>query len=389
MARKDPIRVVIVDDHEMILQSVVRMLSADERFVVVKTGLTGEAGIDAVRELRPSVLVLDYHLPDMEAPETIRRIREFDPEVKIVTFSGSERPGASYAAMRAGSTAWVRKTRAIHDLRDAITRAVAGEPFINEDLNLLPKLDELVLHYQPVVCLDDGRVAGLEALVRWQHPKRGLLYPDAFLAFAEETGFIAEIDAWVRDQAFAQLASWQEQFPMSPSLWMSVNLSAVDIADAQLLSSIRNSISVAGLSFADVVIEVTESVLLDDNEPTKHFMEKLGELGVGLALDDFGKGFSSVSYLQRFNFDHLKLDISFTSDLPNSLRAMLLVEEFAHVAELMSMTSIAEGIEDVDQLVALRKAGWKYGQGYLFSPAVDPSECEQLLAKPSLFALAI
>jgi EAL domain-containing protein (putative c-di-GMP-specific phosphodiesterase class I) len=376
---RSPIRVVVIDDHEMILQSIVRLITADPRFEVVGTAITASEGIDITTRERPDVLVIDYRLPDMDAPDAIRIVRSLHPDVKIVTFSGSERPGAQYASMRAGSSAWVRKTRAIQELRDAITGVVQGQGFKNEDMEIQPRVDELVVHYQPVIDLQSDRIVGFEALVRWMHPERGLLLPDAFLPQAEETGYVEEIDRFVRASAINQLAIWQRDFPSLTNLWMSVNMSSCDIANPDLCDSIANLIKQAGVAPKDIVVEVTENVLLDDSTKTHEFLNQLSAVGVGLALDDFGTAFSSVSYVRQFPFNLLKLDISFTADLPTSLRSMLLVEEIGHLADSMSMIGIAEGIEREDQRDALRDMGWKYGQGFFFSKALSARDCEQLL----------
>jgi EAL domain-containing protein (putative c-di-GMP-specific phosphodiesterase class I) len=382
------LRVVVIDDHEMILQSVVRLLTADPKISVVGTALTASEGIDIVQNERPDVVVIDYHLPDMDAPQAIPILLDIHPEVKIVTFSGSERPGALYSSIRAGSDAWVRKTRAIQELRNAILHVAVGMPYVNEEMEAQPKLDQLVVHYQPVVDLADGHIVGFEALVRWMHPVQGLLYPDSFLPYAEDTGYIEEIDRWVRNKALSQLAIWQEQFEMEPPLWMSVNISACDISNPDLFGSIADAISDSSVSSHDVVVEVTESVLLDDSDITSDFLLHLKDLGVGLALDDFGTAFSSISYLRRFPFDRLKLDMSFTSELPHSKRSMLLIEEICHMADSMQMMSIAEGIERRDQLTALCDVGWRFGQGYLFSRPVGEADCVALLSGPSLLPAA-
>jgi EAL domain-containing protein (putative c-di-GMP-specific phosphodiesterase class I) len=384
MTDSPAVRVVVIDDHEMILQSVVRLLTADPKIAVVGTALTASAGLEIVSMELPDVVVIDYHLPDMDAPEAIKVLLEIHPLVKVVTFSGSERPGALYASVRAGSNAWVRKTRAIQELRNAILSVAAGEMYANEEMEAQPKLDQLIVHYQPVVALADGRIVGFEALVRWQHPERGLLFPEAFLPYAEDTGFVEEIDRWVRGEAIGQLAKWQPQFPMEPPLWMSVNLSASDIANPDLFKSITLVIDESGVRSTDVVVEVTESVLLDDSAGTADFLLRLKALGIGLALDDFGTAFSSISYLRRFPFDRLKLDMSFTAELPHSSRSMLLIEEICHMAESMKMKGIAEGIERQDQFDALSAAGWEYGQGYLFSRPLASHGCEALFAKASL-----
>jgi EAL domain-containing protein (putative c-di-GMP-specific phosphodiesterase class I) len=380
MSEEPVIRVVVIDDHEMILESMVRLLRDDPQITVVGTALTAEQGIRVTQEERPDIVIIDYSLTDMDAPDAIRILRAVHPEVKVITFSGSDRPGALYASMRAGSSGWVNKTRAIQKLRNAVHDVASGRPVSNEEVESLPPLDQLVLHYQPIVALADGRIVGFEALVRWQHPERGLLSPNAFLPLAQETGFIVEIDRWVWEHAANQLREWQHRFPLTPNLFMSVNMSVTDLSDPGLVESISGIIRHAGIEPVDLVIEVTESVLLDDTEQTMDFFVQLKDLGVRLALDDFGTAFSSLSYVRRFPFDHLKLDISFISELPNSLRAMLLVEEICHLSTSMKMRSIAEGIEQREQADALLAIGCECGQGYLFSPPVSASDCEKLLA---------
>jgi EAL domain-containing protein (putative c-di-GMP-specific phosphodiesterase class I) len=377
---EDPvIRVVLIDDHEMILESMVRLLRDDPQIAVVGTALTAQEGIDVTQVERPDIVIIDYSLTDMDAPDAITLLRTMHPSVKVITLSGSDRPGALYASMRAGSSGWVKKTRAIQELRDAVLNVAAGLPVPSEEFDSLPPLDQLALHYQPIVDLESGRIIGFEALVRWRHPDRGLLHPTAFLPLAHETGFIVEIDRWVWKHAMHQLHEWQRRFPSSPRLFMSVNMSVTDLSDPGLFETISGIVDEAGIDPADLVIEITESVLLDDAEHTIHFLGQLKDLGVGLALDDFGTAFSSLSYVRRFPFDRLKLDISFTSELPQSTRSMLLVEEICHLATSMGMKSIGEGIERQEQADALRDMGCLCGQGYLYSRPLSASGCAELL----------
>jgi EAL domain-containing protein (putative c-di-GMP-specific phosphodiesterase class I) len=380
MNRRKAISVVVVDDHEMILQSIVRVLQEDAHIKVVGTALCALMAIEIIEDLEPDVAILDFTLPDMEASALITHLLTARPDLKIITISGSDRAGAMFTSKRAGSSAWVPKTRAIQELRNAVHAVVVGLPFVNDESHLLPSLEELVVHYQPIVDLADERISGFEALVRWQHPTLGLLYPNAFLPYALETGFIVEIDRWVWAQAAGQLRRWQTRFPTTPSLWMSVNLSAGDIVDETLFESIRSIIDAANIRPADLVIEVTETVLLDDSTQTLDFLNRIKDLGVKLALDDFGTAFSSLSYVRKFPFDHLKLDISFTAELPHSARSTLLVAEICHLASSMDMRSVAEGIEHRDQVVTLREIGCEFGQGYLFARPGTPESCEELLS---------
>ena len=380
MSSEPVIRVVVIDDHEMFLQSVVRLLQEDPQIVVVGTALTAAQGIEITQQFRPDVVIIDYHLPDMDAPGAIKTLREVHPAGKIITFTGAESPGALYASMRAGSSAWVRKTRAIQELRDAVQHVAAGLPVTNDEMESVPPLDQLVVHYQPIFELASERIVGFEALARWQHPERGLLYPDSFLPLAEDTGYVIEIDQWVWEQAALQLRDWQHKYSAPSRMWMSVNMSASDLADPALFETLLGIVTGAGIEPTDLVVEVTESLLLDDTEKTMEFLMRLRDLGVGLALDDFGTAFSSLSYVRRFPFDHLKIDVSFTAQLPHSTRSMLLVESIHHLAMSIGMIEVAEGIEREEQADALRGIGWQYGQGYLFSQPIPGADCEALLA---------
>jgi EAL domain-containing protein (putative c-di-GMP-specific phosphodiesterase class I) len=242
----------------------------------------------------------------------------------------------------------------------------------------LPSLDELVLHFQPIVALEDERIVGFEALVRWLHPVRGLLYPASFLPFAEETGFIVEIDKWCLQQAVGQLKMWQDRFPATLPLWMSVNASVSDLSGEGFIETVSSIVADASLEPGTLIFEITESVLFDDSEPTTRLITQLSDLGVRLALDDFGTAFSSLSYLRRFPFDLLKLDISFIAEVLTSTRTLLLVEEICHLAHSMDVRCIAEGIEHQEQMDVLRSVGCEFGQGYLMSKPLPAQECEQL-----------
>jgi EAL domain-containing protein (putative c-di-GMP-specific phosphodiesterase class I) len=380
MADTGGIRVVVVDDDEIFLESVVRLLVDGPAIEVVGTALTAVDGVAVALSQQPDIVILDYQLPDAEGPNAIRAMKSVMPGGKVITLTGSEVPGGLSRSMRAGSSAWVRKSSAVQDLRDAIRNVEAGRLVANEELQARPQTNQLVLHYQPIVELQSTRIVGFEALVRWQHPDRGLLHPCSFLPIAEETGFITEIDRWAREQATLQLLEWQGRYPGTPALWMSVNLSARDLADDELFDSIAYIVKLSGINPADLVVEITESVLLDERSTTSTFLNRLKDLGVGLSLDDFGTAFSSLSYIQRFPFDHLKIDTSFTAELPHSVRSMLLVEAIHHLAWSVGMVGIAEGIEREEQATALRDIGWTLGQGHFFSPPVPVEACEKLLA---------
>jgi diguanylate cyclase (GGDEF)-like protein/PAS domain S-box-containing protein len=229
--------------------------------------------------------------------------------------------------------------------------------------------NQLRLHYQPVVSLDDEVVVGLEALLRWEHPDRGLVPPDDFVPFAERSGLITGIGAWVMREACRQAAEWRRNEPHRP-LDMSLNVSARQLAQgAGLVQSMRSALDESGLDPTLVVLEVTESALMDDAEAALRVLKELKTLGVRIAIDDFGTGYSSLVYLKRFPVDLLKIDRSFIAGLGLDKDDDAIVRSVIELAHAFGIDAVAEGIETREHLELLQRLGCDFGQGYLWSPA--------------------
>jgi EAL domain-containing protein (putative c-di-GMP-specific phosphodiesterase class I) len=375
----EPIRVLVVDDHAMFAESLVRLLIDDPMITVIGTASTAAEGLARARAENPDIVLMDYSLPDMNGSNATRDLLHTDPQVKVITLTGSDFKGAYQAAISAGSSAWVRKTRAIQDLKEAVHNVHMGNAVHDDELAGLPTIDQLLVYYQPVVDISSERITGFEALVRWQHPTRGILAPSAFLAEAEETGLIIQIGECVRSVAIQQLAVWQHRFPLGQHLSMSVNASASELSQPDFAESIGRAVVATSLDPSDVVLEVTETVLIE-NEAAVSRLHALKSVGVLLGLDDFGTGFSSLSYLQRYPFDIVKIDTSFTAEILHSARTLLLVETMQQLTRSLGLRGVVEGIEQPEQALALMRAGWQFGQGYLYSRAVDAERCDRLLA---------
>jgi EAL domain-containing protein (putative c-di-GMP-specific phosphodiesterase class I) len=242
------------------------------------------------------------------------------------------------------------------DLRGAVTR------------------QEFTVHYQPVVMVESGRVAEVEALVRWQHPERGLLSPDRFIGLAEETGLIVPIGQWVLAEACHRARAWQREFPGQPPLVMSVNLSARQLQQPNLVEEIAAALRESGLDPASLKLEITESVVMQDAPSTLAKLHALKDLGIQLAIDDFGTGYSSLGYLKRFPVDTLKIDRSFVKAIGDDAEDMVIVRAVVEVARSLRLSVTAEGIETAEQLARLRALGCERGQGYYFARplAADP-----------------
>jgi diguanylate cyclase (GGDEF)-like protein len=243
---------------------------------------------------------------------------------------------------------------------------------------------EFVLHYQPVVTLETGRVTGVEALVRWMHPRRGLVGPNEFIGLAEETGVIVRLGSWVLEEACRQAVEWDADGV--PALQMNVNISAVQFASGDLVEQVAEVLATTGLAAERLTLEITESVVMEDVEAAVVSMTRLRQLGIQLSLDDFGQGYSSLSSLKRFPLDTVKIDRSFVDGLVASAEDQAIVRSVVMLAREMHMTVTAEGIESNEQLEAVRRLGCNEAQGYLFSAPL-PGVGINAAASPAVAAL--
>jgi len=245
--------------------------------------------------------------------------------------------------------------------------------------DLGPAIDagQLVLHYQPIVDLPSGRTIGAEALVRWQHPQRGLLGPGAFIALAEDTGDIVPLGRWVLREACARATTWEDEPGHAP--FVTVNISVAHLRDPSLVDDVRAALDASGLPADRLVVEITESVLAERVEDTLARLSALKALGVRLALDDFGTGFSSLAYLQRFPFDVLKIDKAFVEGVAGTGQGAALARTIVGLANALSLRTVAEGVERADQRETLAALGCDAAQGYLFArPLPAPAFAELL-----------
>ncbi|WP_082012659.1 bifunctional diguanylate cyclase/phosphodiesterase [Belnapia sp. F-4-1] len=242
------------------------------------------------------------------------------------------------------------------------------------DLRLaLQREGELVLHFQPVVRIDGG-LLGFEALLRWRHPRRGMVPPAEFIPLAEESGLIAEIDAWVLRRACAEAARWQGPYHVA------VNLSPARLEGRDLIGAVAAALAEAGLPATRLELEITEAVVLRDSQRTLDLLQQLREMGVRVALDDFGTGYSSLGYLRSFPLDKLKIDRSFVRDLGEAGTAAPILRAIASMAEALGLVTIAEGVETEAQLALLRQLGVAQVQGYLFSRPCPAEAVPALIA---------
>jgi EAL domain-containing protein (putative c-di-GMP-specific phosphodiesterase class I) len=224
--------------------------------------------------------------------------------------------------------------------------------------------NELVVHYQPQVDLADGSLVGVEALVRWQHPERGLVPPGEFIGVAEEIGIIGEIGAWVLAESCRQMAAWQVERLLVPRI--AVNLSPIQLEQADFAATVRAALDAADIGPERVELEVTESTIMRQSTTAAAVLAELRALGIDLALDDFGTGHSSLAQLRHLTLRRLKIDISFVRDIGRDPATETIIRAIIAMAGSLGLETVAEGVEEEHQATFLRDAGCDIGQGYLF-----------------------
>ena len=239
--------------------------------------------------------------------------------------------------------------------------------------------NQMELYYQPLVDLRTREVVGLEALLRWNHPRLGLVSPLEFLPLAEESGLIVPLGRWILNQAASQMARWQQSHVGDESLTMSVNVSGRQLDEPDFVEDVRLALADTGLDPASLVLEITESVLMRDTDTVVRRLHELKSLGVGLAIDDFGTGYSSLGYLKSFPVDILKVDRSFVSDISCKSRDASLAETVVRMGATLDLRTVAEGVELEAQADQLEALGCNVGQGFLFAKPLPASACEDFL----------
>ncbi|RCX30295.1 EAL domain-containing protein [Thioalbus denitrificans] len=237
-------------------------------------------------------------------------------------------------------------------------------------------------YYQAIVSLETGEIAGLEVLIRWNHPVRGLVSPDEFIGVMEETGLIVPIGLWIFEEACQALLRFQESLPhgrKGPPLYMSINTSSRQFLDQNFIGRIGSVVYDSGVDPRHVVVEITERVLMQDPDRAAIALDKLKELGLRVAVDDFGTGYSSLNYLHRFPIDVLKVDRSFVSSMLLNRKSQGIVRALTELAQINHMEVIAEGIDHRDQINLLQDYGCRYGQGFLFTRPMSEAQMSPLL----------
>lgn len=358
------------------LRSVLRELDTPARlggdeFVIAASGISCAADAEGLAErvldcFRPVAHVLGYNLRINASIGISLYPGDGDTPVALLQAADT----AMYQAKKKGRGQYRLFS---HDLSMAADRWHT----LSSDLHGACDRGEFVLHYQPQFSLDKSTITGLEALLRWQHPTEGMIEPGLFIPLLEEHGQMVEVGRWVLRTACLQNAAWQAQGLRK--VRVAVNLSAQQFYRCDIVGAVRDALSESGLEAKWLELELTESLTLDDNEAVLKTMKDLKALGVQLSLDDFGTGWSSLSYLKRFPLDRIKIDRSFVRDIVNDSSTAAIVHSILDLARQLGLDCVAEGVETVDQLDHLRHEQCAEIQGFLLSKAIHPDGIANLL----------
>jgi diguanylate cyclase (GGDEF)-like protein len=270
--------------------------------------------------------------------------------------------------------------RGRYEVFDQVMRARAVERLqLENELRRAIGRDELRVHYQPIVSLESGHVVAFEALVRWQHPRRGLIAPADFIPTAEESGTIESLGRWVLECACRQAAEWHAARPDGFPVGMSVNLSARQVSQPDLPDMVAEMLTSTGLEPSSLSLEITESALVEESEAPVQNLTALREMGVRLVIDDFGTGYSSLAYLRRFPLDAIKIDRSFVEGLGVERDSAAIVDALVAMARALSLGVIAEGVETAMQIEELKRLGCRQAQGFFFATPLPAPQVQELM----------
>ncbi|MEM9509628.1 MAG: EAL domain-containing protein, partial [Cyanobacteria bacterium P01_E01_bin.35] len=356
-------------------QGIIARVGADEFAIAFKIATDSTAAIEVAKQLEQALSV-PYQLSEQDIFTSvsigiiINQLREDFQPVELLQASYT----AMYKAKASGKSHHEVFATKMHE--QALKRLQ-----LEADLNQAINKQEFELYYQPIICLKTGNIRGFEALIRWHSPTRGFVSPGIFIPVAEETGLIVPMGEWILTTACHQMQQWYQEFPQAKSVFMSVNISSRQFAQANLISQIQTTLDNTGLDAANLKLEITESMVMDNVENTISLLNQLQELKIKISMDDFGTGFSSFSYLHRFPINTLKVDRSFVSNMSQGEKNREIVNTIIILAHRLGMDVIAEGIETAEELAILKEFDCEYAQGYFFAKPLSKEDATKLIVQ--------
>ncbi len=389
-------KVLLIDDVPEQLMAYRRLLHG--RFDVI-TSSDGTEALDILkRDADIAIIVSDMSMPHISGIDLFVRAAEIAPHAVRIMLSGNTDINATVEAINRGQVfRYLQKPCKRDELIETIEAGLKLNALATQDKQtnarseddvpnqshiadwLRPALhhNEVRPYYQPIVELSSGAIAGSEALARWWQPVEGWISPGVFIPVAEQYGLMAELGRNMLAVACCDAADWNSK---GYDKWISVNVSVTQFADGGIIRDVENALAESGLEATSLTLELTESVMIKDQDSIVDKLKQLRNIGVKIAIDDFGTGYSSLSYLKHLPFDHLKIDRSFIKDIDQDERDVVFVRAMLDLAQKLNFTVVAEGIERFDQHRILQDLGCNFGQGFLYEKAVDAARFSELLA---------
>ncbi len=392
-----PAKILIVDDMPDNVRLLINILS--RRGFELIPAYSGKMALEILQTVHPDLILVDVSMPEMSGYELCEIIKQTKPirDIPIIFISALYDVQNIVHGFAIGGVDYITKPFqleeviarvnthvSLHQLRKQLQIENQSLQFqiqqqfnidreLFEDLSQAIQNQELELYYQPIVQINNGKITGFEALLRWNHPQRGRVPPDEFIPIAEQTGLINSIGAWVAQRSMLQLSRWHLAYP---HIMMSINVAGNQLLDPSFVNVIQNSIAISGVPPTQIKLEITESAIITDVDRAIKQLQELKNLGVNICLDDFGIGYSSLSRVQDFPIDVIKIDRTFIKQ-----KNWVIANIVSLLADSLNVAVIAEGIETTEQLTKLRAMGCEYGQGFLFSPPLATIDATNLVAQ--------
>ena len=367
---------------DQLLMALAQRLKTHLRNIDLVARLGGDEFVILLEDISDPTIVIqvvERILTDCQIPFSINGYEIFTSLSIGIVLSTKDYQQAS-DLIRDADTAMYQAKAQNHNSYKFFDEAMHGQSLtrLNLEMDLRKALEkeEFTVYYQPIVALTDHQLIGFEALVRWQHPKRGLISPGDFFSVTEETGMIVPLNRWVLDKACQQMAAWQPKFANDCPLQISINLSAQDLCKPDFIQAIDHTLAKTKLAGASLVLEITENILIEDIEKTIDVLTQLAAKDIQISIDDFGTGYSSLSYLHRLPVHALKIDRTFVEQIQVESGQYQVVSTILALGKQLGLTVVAEGIETAQQLQKLQQLGCQLGQGYLFSPPLATAAIE-------------
>ena len=355
-------------------RDIVARLGGDE-FVIL---------LDGIADFKVAIAIAERIQKRLQVPFNIED-HDIYTSASIGIVFGSNRYQVATDILRDADIAMYRakaKGKARYEIFDrAMYRETIKLIKLENNLRLAIERQEFLLHYQPIMCLRTNKLVGFEALIRWQHPVRGLISPDEFIPIAEDTKLIINIGDWLLEEACQQMQQWQQDYasvPQVSSLKMSINLASQQLQEANFIAKLDQILQETGIDGSSLRLEITESALIEPEGGIQETLQQIKNRNIKLSIDDFGTGYSSLSYLRRFPIDNLKIDRSFVEQMNTDSENLEIVRVILTLAKTLGMDTISEGVETQQQLQQLRALGCEFGQGYLFAKPLTSRVIESM-----------